>query len=59
MIFRDDECWIKTNHARANFTTIKHMVLNLFRRLAGKDSLRLRRKVGGWDEKFLASLATA
>jgi predicted transposase YbfD/YdcC len=29
MIFRDDECRIRTDHAPANFTTIKHMALNL------------------------------
>jgi predicted transposase YbfD/YdcC len=29
MIFRDDECRVRTDHAPANFTTIKHMALNL------------------------------
>jgi predicted transposase YbfD/YdcC len=28
MLFRDDECRVRTNHAPANFTTIKHMALN-------------------------------
>ena len=32
MIFRDDECRVRTNHAPANFTTIKHMAHNLIRR---------------------------
>jgi len=45
MMFRDDECRIRTDHAPANFTTIKHIALNLIRRASGKDSLRLRRKV--------------
>lgn len=48
-----------SNHAPANFTTIKHMAHNLLRRPAGKDSFRLRRKVAGWDDEFLASLVTA
>lgn len=56
MIFRDDECRIRTDHAPANFTTIKHMALNLIRRAPGKDSLRVRRKVAAWDDDFLASL---
>jgi hypothetical protein len=55
MIFRDDECRLRTNHAPANFTTIKHMALNLIRRAPGKDSLRLKRKVAAWDDDFLAS----
>jgi hypothetical protein len=33
--------------------------LNLIRRAAGKDSLRLRRKVAAWDDEFLASLIAA
>ena len=56
MVFRDDECRIRTDHAPANFTTIKHMALNLMRRAPGKDSIRLRRKVAAWDDDYLASL---
>ena len=59
MIFRDDECRIRTNHAPANFTTIKHMAQNLIRKAPGKDSLRLRRKTAAWDDDFLASLLAA
>ena len=59
MVFRDDECRVRTNHAPANFTTIKHMAHNLLRRPASKDSFRLRRKTAGWDDEFLASLVTA
>ena len=58
MVFRDDECRVRTNHAPANFTTIKHMALNLLRKAKNKDSLRLRRKVAAWDDDFLASLIT-
>ena len=58
MVFRDDECRLRTDHAPANFTTIKHMAQNLMRRDPGKDSLRLRRKVAAWDDDFLASLIT-
>lgn len=56
MIFRDDECRIRTDHAPANFTTLRHMALNLIRKSPGKDSLRLKRKVAAWDGDFLASL---
>ena len=59
MIFRDDECRVSTNHAPANFTTIKHMALNLIRRAPGKDSFRLKRKIAAWDDEFLASLIAA
>jgi predicted transposase YbfD/YdcC len=59
MIFRDDECRIRSHHAPANFTTLKHMAHNLIRKAPGKDSLRLRRKTAGWDDDYLASLIAA
>jgi predicted transposase YbfD/YdcC len=59
MVFRDDECRLRTDNAPANFTTIKHMALNLIRRAKTKDSIRLRRKVAAWDDQFLASLIVA
>jgi predicted transposase YbfD/YdcC len=59
MVFRDDECRIRTENAPANFTTLKHMAHNLTRRAPGKDSLRLRRKTAAWDDDYLASLVAA
>ena len=59
MIFRDDECRVRTDRAPANFTTIKHMAHNVLRTAASKDSLRLRRKIAAWDDDFLASLVAA
>jgi predicted transposase YbfD/YdcC len=58
MMFRDDECRVRTNHAPANFTTIKHMALNLLRAAQSRDSLRIRRKVAAWDDDFLAAIIT-
>jgi len=59
MVFRDDECRVRTDHAPANFTTLKHMANNLARRAPGKDSVRLKRKTAAWDDDFLASLVAA
>ena len=59
MVFRDDECRVRTDHAPANFTTIKHIALNLIRKAPGKDSFRLKRKVAAWDDEFLASILAA
>ena len=59
MFFRDDECRLRTDHAPANFTTLKHMAHNLIRRAPGKDSLRLKRKTASWDDDFRASLIAA
>ena len=56
MIFRDDECRVRTDHAPANFAIIRHIAYNLMRRAATKDSMRSRRKVAASDDEFLASL---
>ena len=37
MTFRDDECRVRTQHAPANFITVKHMAHNLIRRARGKE----------------------
>ena len=59
MVFRDDECRVRTDNAPANFITLKHMANNLIRRAPGKDSQRLKRMTAAWDDDFLASLVAA
>ena len=59
MTFRDDECRIRTEHAPANFTTLRHMAHNLHCKAPAKDSIRLRRKTAAWDDEFLVSLIAA
>ena len=49
MVFREDECRVRTDNAPANLATLRHMAYNVMRRAATKDSMRLRRKVAGWD----------
>jgi predicted transposase YbfD/YdcC len=51
MIFRDDECRVRTDHAPANFATIRHMAQNLIRKAPGKASLRLKRKAA-WPSGY-------
>jgi predicted transposase YbfD/YdcC len=59
MMFRDDECRIRTQHAPANFTTLRHMAQNLYRKSPAKDSMRLKRKTAAWDDDYLANLIAA
>jgi len=59
MVFRDDECRVRTANAPANFTTLKHMTLNLLRRSHNKLSIRARRKAAAWDDDYLAEMLTA
>ena len=53
MIFRDDECRVRTDNAPFNLAIIKHITLNVLRTGKSKDLLRMRRKVAAWDENAL------
>lgn len=59
VVFREDECRVRTDNAPANLAVIRHIAHNLLRRAPGKHSLRARRKIAGWDDDFLASLVVA
>ena len=59
MVFSHDECRIRTEHAPANFATLRHMAYNLARKAPGKASIRLKRKTASWDDNYLASLIAA
>ena len=50
---------MRTDNAPANFTTIKHLALNLIRKNPEKGSVRGKRKAAAWDDDFLASMIVA
>lgn len=53
IVFRDDASRVREKNAAANFVTLKHITLNMLKSLPGKKSMRVRRKLAGWDEDFL------
>lgn len=53
IVFRDDECRAREKNAAANFVTLKHITLNMLKSLQVKHSMRVRRKLAGWDDDFL------
>jgi len=59
MIFRDDECRVRTDNAPFNLAIVKPIALNVLRTRNSKDSLRMRRKVAAWDENALAAYIAA
>ena len=59
MIFRDDECRVRTDNALFNLAIVKHIALNVLRTSKNKDFLRMRRKVAAWDENALATYIAA
>lgn len=54
--FRDDDCRIRKKNAPANFTAIKRATLNALRKAPGKDSMKSKRLIAAWDEKYLAKI---
>jgi predicted transposase YbfD/YdcC len=56
MVFRDDECRVRKDHAPANFATIKHASFNFLKRAPGKESMRGKRKRAGWEDDYLYSI---
>ena len=59
VVFGDDHCRVRADHAPKNFTVIKHMAMNLLNRSKQKKSLRLMRKKAGWNNQFLKSILSA
>ncbi len=59
IVFKDDECRVRTRNAAANFVTIKHIALNMLSQPVRKASMRVRRKLAGWDDGFLKEVIGA
>ena len=60
MIFRDDECRVRTDNAPFNLAIVKHIAHQRAQnRQSRKNSLRMRRKVAAWDENALAAYIAA
>jgi predicted transposase YbfD/YdcC len=56
VVFKDDLCRLRTGHGAKNMAVVRHFAINLVRTASDKKSLRLRRKVAGWDTQYLASI---
>lgn len=54
IVFREDESRVREKNAAANFATMRHITLNMLKNMPpNKKSMRVRRKVAGWDDEFL------
>lgn len=56
VVFREDECSVRKDHAPRNFSTIRQIGLNLIRKVKDKCSIRTMRKLAGWDNKTLMKI---
>jgi predicted transposase YbfD/YdcC len=56
VVFRDDLCRLRTGHGPHNMAVVRHMAVNLVRRMSGKHSLKVRRKRAAWNVNYLETL---
>jgi len=53
VVFREDLSRLRTGHGPHNMATVRHMVMNLLRATKPGKSLKVRRKLAGWDPDYL------
>jgi predicted transposase YbfD/YdcC len=56
--YREDESRIREKHLRENFAWLNRFTLSLLKQHPGKDSLAMKRRSCGWDDKFLVQTLT-
>jgi len=56
VIFHEDLSRLRTGHGPHNMATVRHMVMNLLRSAKPGKSLKVRRKVAGWDPDYLHAI---
>jgi predicted transposase YbfD/YdcC len=59
VVFRDDQSRLRKGHGAQNMAVVRHFAFNLLRSANDKKSLKLRRKIAGWDTNYLASLLSS
>lgn len=56
VIFREDLSRLRTGYGPHNMATVRHMVMNLLRAAKPGKSLKVRRKLAGWDPDYLQAI---
>lgn len=59
MVFREDESRARIKNLAANLATLKHISFNILKKLDIKPSVRVRRKIAGWDNNFMLDVLKA
>ncbi|MBI5164974.1 MAG: ISAs1 family transposase [Magnetospirillum sp.] len=56
VVFGDDQARLRTGHGAKNMAVVRHFAINLVRAVADKQTIKLRRKVAGWDVTYLSAI---
>jgi predicted transposase YbfD/YdcC len=59
VVFKDDHSRLRKGHGAKNMAVVRHFAINLVRSVKAKRSIKLRRKIAGWDPNYLATLLGA
>ncbi|HMQ64749.1 MAG TPA: ISAs1 family transposase, partial [Amaricoccus sp.] len=57
--FADDQSRLRKGHGARNMATVRHFALNLVRTANDKRSLKSRRKLAGWDPRYLNAILSS
>jgi predicted transposase YbfD/YdcC len=56
VVFKEDQSRLRKGHGAKNMAIVRHFAINLVRSAKDKRSIKLRRKIAGWNPKYLADL---
>jgi len=54
VVFADDQSRLRKGHGAKNMAIVRHFAINLIRAATDRKSIKLRRKIAGWDPNYLA-----
>ena len=56
--FKEDLSRVRKGHGAKNMAVVRHFAINIVRNAKDKRSIKLRRKIAGWDPNYLQALLT-
>lgn len=56
VVYGDDQARIRKGHGAKNMAVVRHFAINLVRTQTDKKSIKLRRKLAGWNTQYLAEI---
>ncbi len=59
VVFAEDQSRLREGHGAKNMAIVRHFAINLIRTASDKKSIKLTRKIAGWDPQHLAQCLTA
>lgn len=56
VVFKEDQSRLRKGHGAKNMAVVRHFAINIVRAATDKRSIKSRRKIAGWDTRYLAVL---